>query len=117
MIINSKKMEYRSNADQKCFKSANNENSALVTQNNRPEYILPKINNTQKYEVADNNELDAISKKLIQQNMDACKKLANGTCRMAVVCILSLFHFLPLQMYEILFTLLFTVHIHAGKHS
>lgn len=76
MIVNSKKMEYRSNADQKCFKSANNEGSALVTQNNRPEYILPKINNTQKYEVADNNELDAISKKLIQQNMDACKKLA-----------------------------------------
>lgn len=45
MIVNSKKkMEYRSNADQKCFKSANNENSALVTQNNRPEFILPKIN-------------------------------------------------------------------------
>lgn len=77
MLINSKKMEYRSNADQKCFKSANNENSALVTQNNRPEYILPKFNNTQKYEVADNNELDVISKKLIQQNMDAYKKLAN----------------------------------------
>lgn len=77
MIINSKKMEYRSNADQKCFKSANNENSALVTQNNRPEYILPKINNTQKYEVADINKLDAISKKLIQQNMDPCKKLAD----------------------------------------
>ena len=37
---------------------------------------LVEINNTQKYEVADNNELDAISKKLIQQNMDACKKLA-----------------------------------------
>ena len=77
MIINSKKMEHRSNADQKCSKSANNEDSSLVTQNNRTEYILPKINNTQKYEVADNNELDAISKKLIQQNMDPCKKLAN----------------------------------------
>ena len=77
MITNSKKMEYRSNADQQCSKSANNEGSALVTQNNRPEYILPKINNTQKYEVADNNELNAISKKLIQQNMDAYKKLAN----------------------------------------
>ena len=77
MITNSKKMEYRSNADQQCSKSANNEGSALVTQNNRPEYILPKMNNTPKYEVADNNELDAISKKLIQQNMDAYKKLAN----------------------------------------
>lgn len=75
MNINSKKMEYRSNADQKCSKSANNEDSARVTQNNRPEYILPKINNTQKYEVADNNELYAISKKLIQQNTDACKNL------------------------------------------
>lgn len=39
MIINSKKMEYMSNADQKCFKSANNENSALVMRNNKPEYI------------------------------------------------------------------------------
>ena len=55
MIVNSKKMEYRGNAEQQCSKSANNEDSALVTQNNRPEYILPKINNTQKYEVADNN--------------------------------------------------------------
>ena len=70
-------MEHRSNADQQYSKSANNKGSALVTQNNRPEYILPKINNTQKYEVADNNELDAISKKLIQQNMDACKKIAD----------------------------------------
>lgn len=43
MIVNSKKMEYRNNADQKCSKSANNENSALVTQNNRPEYILQKL--------------------------------------------------------------------------
>ena len=77
MIVNSKKMKYRGNADQQCSKSANNEDSALVMRNNRPEYILPKINNTQKYEVADNNELNAISKKLIQQNMDAYKKLAD----------------------------------------
>ena len=60
----------------KVAKIANIEGSALVMRNNKPEYILLKINNTEKYEAADNNELDAISKKLIQQNMDAYKKLA-----------------------------------------
>ena len=33
-------------------------------------------NNNQNYEVADSAEVDAISKKLIQQNMKAYKKLA-----------------------------------------
>lgn len=34
------------------------------------------VTNNQNYEVADKKELDAISKKLIEQNMEAYKKLA-----------------------------------------
>ena len=34
------------------------------------------VTNTQNYEVADKKELDAISKKLIKQNIEAYKKLA-----------------------------------------
>lgn len=60
----------------KVAKIANLQGSALVMRNNKPEYILLKINNNQKHEVADNTELDNISKKLIQQNMEAYKKLA-----------------------------------------
>ena len=44
--------------------------------NNKPEYILLKINNNQNYEQADDAELETVSKKLIQQNMEAYKKLA-----------------------------------------
>ncbi len=79
MIVNTQKMVSMTEANQnfsKVAKIANIEGSALVMRNNKPEYILLKINNTEKYEAADNNELDAISKKLIQQNMDAYKKLA-----------------------------------------
>lgn len=80
MIVNTQKMVSMTEASQnfsKVVKITNIEGSALVMRNNKPEYILLKLNNTQKYETADNNELDVISKKLIQQNMDAYKKLAN----------------------------------------
>lgn len=61
----------------KVAKIASEEGSAIVTQNNKPEYILLKINNNQNYETADSVEIDTISKKLIHQNMKAYKKLAD----------------------------------------
>ena len=60
----------------KVAKIASTEGFAFVIQNNKPEYILLKINNNQKYETADNEELDAVSKKLIYQNLEVYKKLA-----------------------------------------
>lgn len=79
MIVNTQKTVSMTEANQnfsKVAKIANLQGSALVMRNNKPEYILLKINNNQKHEVADNTELDNISKKLIQQNMEAYKKLA-----------------------------------------
>ncbi|MDY4494099.1 MAG: type II toxin-antitoxin system Phd/YefM family antitoxin [Erysipelotrichaceae bacterium] len=61
----------------KVAKIASEEGSVIVTQNNKPEYILLKINNNQNYETADSVEIDTISKKLIHQNMKAYKKLAD----------------------------------------
>lgn len=60
----------------KVAKIASSESFAFITQNNKPEYILLKINNKQNYEIADNEKLDAVSKKLIHQNLEAYKKLA-----------------------------------------
>jgi antitoxin Phd len=79
MIVNTQKMVSMTEANQnfsKVAKIANAEGSALVMRNNKPEYILLKINNNQNYEQADDAELETVSKKLIQQNMEAYKKLA-----------------------------------------
>lgn len=47
----------------KVAKIASEEGSVIVTQNNKPEYILLKINNNQNYETTDSVEIDTISKK------------------------------------------------------
>ena len=60
----------------KVAKIASIEGSVLVMKNNKPEYILLKINNNQNYEVADKKEVEAVSKKLIERNLEAYKKLA-----------------------------------------
>lgn len=79
MIVNTQKMVSMTEANQnfsKVAKIASMEGSALVMKNNKPEYILLKINNTQNYEVADKKEVEAVSKKLIERNLEAYKKLA-----------------------------------------
>lgn len=48
----------------KLAKIASEEGSVIVMRNNKPEYILLKINNNQNYEIADSVEVDAISKKI-----------------------------------------------------
>lgn len=45
-------------------------------QDNKLEYILLKINNNEKYETADDKELDAVSRQLLEQNKEGYKKLA-----------------------------------------
>lgn len=45
-------------------------------EDNKPEYILLKINNNEKYEPVDNRELDAVSRQLLDQNNEAYRKLA-----------------------------------------
>lgn len=42
----------------KVAKIASEEGSVIVMRNNKPEYILLKINNTQNYETADSVEID-----------------------------------------------------------
>mgnify|MGYP004593101497 CR=1 FL=1 len=80
MIINTKKTISMTEANQnfsKVAKIANAEDSAIITRNNKPEYILIKINNDQNYETVDDEEFEAVSKKLLKQNMEAYKKLAD----------------------------------------
>lgn len=79
MIVNTQKMVSMTEANQnfsKVAKIASMEGYALVMQNNKPEYILIKINNDQNYETVDDEKFEAISKKLIEQNLEAYKKLA-----------------------------------------
>lgn len=79
MIVNTQRMVSMTEANQnfsKVAKIASMEGSALVMKNNKPEYILLKINNNQNYEVADKKEVEAVSKKLIERNLEAYKKLA-----------------------------------------
>ena len=69
MIINTKKTISMTEANQnfsKVAKIANAEGSAIITRNNKPEYILIKINNYQNYETVDDEEFEAVSKKLLK---------------------------------------------------
>lgn len=59
----------------KAVKTANADGSVFIMQDNKPEYILLKINNNEKYETADDKELDAVSRQLLEQNKEAYKKL------------------------------------------
>ena len=63
MTGNSKKMismiEVNRNFS-KAVKIANADGSVFMMQDNKPEYILLKINNHEKYETADDKELDLV---------------------------------------------------------
>lgn len=79
MIVNTEHMVSMTEANQnfsKVAKIASLEGSAIVMRNNKPEYILIKINNDQNYETVDDEKFEAVSKKLLKQNLEAYKKLA-----------------------------------------
>lgn len=79
MIVNTQKMVSMTEANQnfsKAVKIANADGSVFIMQDNKPEYILLKINNHDKCETADDKELDAVSRQLLEQNKEAYKKLA-----------------------------------------
>ena len=79
MIVNTQKMVSLTEANQnfsKVAEIASMEGYALVMRNNKPEYILIKINNDQNYETVDDEKFEAVSKKLLKQNLEAYKKLA-----------------------------------------
>lgn len=65
MTGNTKKMISMTEANRnfsKAVKIANADGSVFIMQDNKPEYILLKINNNEKYETADDKELDAVSR-------------------------------------------------------
>lgn len=79
MTGNTKKMISMTEANRnfsKAVKTANADEFVFIMQDNKPEYILLKINNNEKYETADDKELDAVSRQLLEQNKEAYKKLA-----------------------------------------
>lgn len=78
MIGNTKRMISMTEANRnfsKTVKIANADGSVFIMQDNKPEYILLKINNHEKYETADDKELDAVSRQLLEQNKEAYKML------------------------------------------
>lgn len=79
MTGNTKRMISMTEANRnfsKAVKTANADGSVFIMQDNKPEYILLKINNNEKYETADDKELDAVSRQLLEQNKEGYKKLA-----------------------------------------
>lgn len=79
MTGNTKKMISMTEANRnfsKAVKTANADGSVFIMQDNKPEYILLKINNNEKYETADDKELDAVSRQLLEQNKEGYKLLA-----------------------------------------
>ena len=79
MTGNTKKMISMTEANRnfsKAVKIANADGSVFIMQDNKPEYILLKINNNEKYETADYKELDAVSRQLLEQNKEGYKLLA-----------------------------------------
>ena len=69
MTGNTKKMISMTEANRnfsKAVKIANADGSVFIMQDNKPEYILLKINNNEKYETADDKELDAVSRQLLE---------------------------------------------------
>ncbi len=79
MTGNTKKMISMTEANRnfsKAVKIANADGSVFIMQDNKPEYILLKINNNEKYETADDKELDAVSRQLLEQNKEGYKLLA-----------------------------------------
>ena len=79
MTGNTKKMISMTEANRnfsKAVKIANADGSVFIVQDNKPEYILLKINNNEKYETADDKELDAVSRQLLEQNKEGYKLLA-----------------------------------------
>lgn len=80
MTGNTKKMISMTEANRnfsKAVKIANADGSVFIMQDNKPEYILLKINNHEKNETAEDTELDAVSRQLLEQNNEAYRKLAN----------------------------------------
>lgn len=79
MTGNTKKMISMTEANRnfsKAVKIANADGSVFIMQDNKPEYILLRINNNEKYETADDKELDAVSRQLLEQNKEGYKLLA-----------------------------------------
>lgn len=79
MTGNTKRMISMNEANRnfsKAVKIANADGSVFIMQDNKPEYILLKINNNEKYKTVDDTKLDAVSRQLLEQNNEAYKKLA-----------------------------------------
>lgn len=82
MTGNTKRMISMNEANRnfsKVVKIANADGSVFIMQDDKPEYILLKINNHEKNETAEDTELDAVSRQLLEQNNEAYRKLANKT--------------------------------------
>ncbi len=79
MMINTKNLISMTEANQnfsKVTRLVDETGSALILKNNRPSYVLMKYENVERAAVADDESLDAVSKKLMKKNRLAYEELA-----------------------------------------
>ena len=79
MMINTKNLISMTEANQnfsKVTRLVDETGSALILKNNRPSYVLMKYENVERAAVADDESLDAVSKKLMKKNRLASEELA-----------------------------------------
>lgn len=79
MMINTKNLISMTEANQNFSKVTwlvDETGSALILKNNRPSYVLMKYENVERAAVADDESLDAVSKKLMKKNRLAYEELA-----------------------------------------
>lgn len=78
-MINTKNLISMTEANQnfsKVTRLVDETGSALILKNNRPSYVLMKYENVERAAVADDESLDAVSKKLMKKNRLAYEELA-----------------------------------------
>lgn len=79
MIVNTNNLVSITEANQnfsQVARTADEKGQVLIMKNNKPRYILINIETIEFDEEANNERLEEISKRLIQQNLQAYKKLA-----------------------------------------
>lgn len=78
-MINTKNLISMTEANQnfsKVTRLVDETGSALILKNNRPSYVLMKYENVERTAAADDENLDAVSQKLMKKNRLAYEELA-----------------------------------------
>lgn len=79
MLVDTRNIVSMTDANQNFSKVArlvDQNGSAIIMKNNRPRYLIIKFEETDTLQMASDNDVNTISKKLIKQNRKAYEELA-----------------------------------------